>query len=226
MVARDSLSLLVGADMHNSTRGAEWFLDQAQARQPDVLVFLGDFITSHPMSLLKETVNALRALAPRSLVIPGNHDPREAPFELDIAAYDGMVHLHKTDAMVRGYRFAGLGGSITTPVGTTPLELPDEGFADALAALLPADVWVLHNPLRGFCDKISGGQHVGSRSLHELWSAQDEKPLLVLSGHIHEAYGQDEAQGTTFVNPGPLLANRAAWITLADRSLAVELLEG
>jgi Icc-related predicted phosphoesterase len=46
---------------------------------------------------------------------------------------------------------------------------------------------------------------------------QQPKPLLVLSGHIHEAR-EAEAWGTLFVNPGALKDRSAALIRLEDES--------
>jgi hypothetical protein len=104
------------------------------------------------------------------------------------------------------------------------MEAPDAGFAAPLAAFLPADVWLLHNPVYGYRDAVAHGEHVGSHSLEALWRSQDQPPLLVLSGHIHEAAGVEEAQGTVFVNPGSLASRRAAWIELSSSSANVQLL--
>jgi uncharacterized protein len=220
------LSLLVGSDLHNSQAGWAWFLKLAQARQPDCLVFLGDFVNRQPLDFVKQALKDLHGLARHILVIPGNWDPREALVEFDLQAHDGLRNLHKASVYASGYIFAGLGGSTTTPVGNTPLEGPEAGFATPLAALLPADVWLLHNPLRGLRDQVAGGGHVGSTELRMLWEEQDAKPKLVLSGHIHEAVGIEEEAGTIFINPGSLKEFRAAWIELNEDEVQADFLEG
>jgi uncharacterized protein len=219
-----SLRILASADLHGRLGAAEWFYDLARARRPELIVFCGDFITGRPLDSLREVLRELRGLAPCVYVLPGNWDPREGLIAMDEEAHDGLRNLHKASAWLGGYSFAGLGGSITTPPGNTPLEGPDEGFATALEAYLPADVWLLHQPLRGFRDKVADGQNVGSDSLRELYAAQESPPLLVLSGHIHEAGGVEVFRGTTFVNPGPLLEQRAALIQLSGDNVGVELL--
>lgn len=222
-----TLSILVCTDLHNSPEGLSWFAQQAAALSPQLVICLGDIITAEPMGFLRETLSTLRELAPDSMVLPGNWDPRESLVEMDIAAHDGLRNMHKRTAYVGGYSFAGLGGSATTPIGTTPFETPDEQFAAPMAGLIPAEVWVLHNPVYGFRDKPGPDEpNCGSEGLFMFWKKQQPKPLIVLSGHIHEARGQEEAWGTLFVNPGPLKDNCAALITLVDDEVTCELLGG
>jgi Icc-related predicted phosphoesterase len=138
-----------------------------------------------------------------------------------------MRNLHQHGAFCRGYSFAGLGGSIRTSHGDSPIESEDEGFANGLLPYLPAEVWLLHQPMSGFRDKVASGANVGSQALREVFAEQAKPPLLVLSGHIHEAGGVDTWRGTTFVNPGPLTAQggfgpRCAWIELEGNAVKVE----
>ena len=218
--------MLVCTDLHNSPEGINWFAQLAAERQPGLVICLGDIVTVEPMGFIRETLGTLRSLAPASMVIPGNWDPRESLVEMDIAARDGMVNLHKRTAYHGGYSFAGLGGSATTPIGTTPFETPDEQFAAPMAGLIPADIWVLHNPVYGFRDQPGDGASCGSEELFVVWKKQQPKPLVVLSGHIHEARGTEEAWGTLFVNPGPLKDRCAALIALDGDEVACELLDG
>jgi|GEM_PF-2022445 len=223
---RQRLTMLVGADLHGSREGLAWFCAQATALKPDLLVFLGDFANDGPVSRIREVLREWRDLAPHCFVVPGNWDPREALHCLDVEAYDGLRHLHKSSAALAGYVFSGLGGSLPTLIGTTPLEMPEDSLVPPFAAHLPADVWLLHNPLRGFRDRIASGAHVGSEQLLGLLSEQEPPPLLVLSGHIHEAHGAESNGATTFVNPGSLQERRAAWITLDAGQINTEMLEG
>lgn len=222
------LTILAGADSHGHEAGLDWFYSIARERQPELICFLGDFVNRGPLSLIKEALFELRSLAPHSFVIPGNWDPRELLIELDAMAVDGLRNLHKHSARCGGYSFAGMGGSIPTPHGGSPFEAGDaDGFAEPLRMYLPADVWLLHQPLAGLRDKTLGGANAGSESLRELWNEQEHKPLLVLSGHIHEAGGIDVWEGSYFVNPGPLTDSgghgpSCAWVTLTGEQVVVE----
>lgn len=223
---RERLTVLAGSDLHGSREGLAWFSAQATALQPDLLVFLGDFVNNGPLPFVREVLRELRDLAPNCFVVPGNWDPREALPVLDVEAYDGLKHLHKSTTVLAGYIFAGLGGSTPTPIGTTPLEMTEESLVQPFAAQLPADVWLVHNPLRGHRDRVGTGEHVGSERLAELCRQQEPSPLLVLSGHIHEAWGAESNGTTTFANPGSLSDRRAAWLTLDADIVHVEMLEG
>lgn len=223
---RADLRLLLCGDLHGHESGLDWLEQLAASEKPDVLLFIGDFITGEPVQFLRECLRAMRPLAKHVLVIPGNWDPRDSLLYFDEEAMDGLLNLHRNSAFINGWSFAGLGGSTITPAGKSPFEDLDEGFADPLAANLPADVWVLHNPLKGRLDATGNGRAAGSESLAQLWTEQDEKPRLIVSGHIHEAHGDTAEQGTTFVNAGPLFENRATRIMLSADSVIVEHIRG
>lgn len=223
MSSERRLTVLAGSDLHNSRVGFEWFCHLAEVRQPELIAFLGDIVSRQPLALVKEVLVTLRSLAPHCFIIPGNWDPREMLVETDAAAFDGLRNLHKAQVHLAGYSFAGLGGSTTTPIGGTPMEAPDPGFAAPLATFLPADIWLLHNPVYGYRDLVAHGGHAGSRSLEAQWLLQNPAPLLVLSGHIHEAAGFEEARGTVFVNPGSMANRSAAWIELSGDVVDVQM---
>jgi predicted phosphodiesterase len=67
-------------------------------------------------------------------------------------------------------------------------------------ALIPddTDVLITHGPPFGVLDQVIGGEHVGCEEL--LVAVQRIKPKVHVFGHIHEAYGMREQNGTTFVN--------------------------
>lgn len=70
-------------------------------------------------------------------------------------------------------------------------------------------VIIAHHPPRDtLLDVVPGGFHVGSPGLRAFIEA--EKPLLVVSGHIHESAAIDRLGPTTLVNPGALLEGRYA----------------
>jgi Icc-related predicted phosphoesterase len=195
------------------------------------VLFLGDFVTGGPLEFAVEVLRELRMLDCPCFAVPGNWDPRELLIHLDEQAHDGLRNLHKASGFCCGYSFAGLGGSIPTPSHKSPIEAPDDAdFALPLALRLPADVWVLHNPLHGFRDFATAPQtNIGSNSLRMLYDDQADKPRLVVSGHVHEAAGIERGGAedcTLFVNPGPLSQLSAALIKLSGRNATAEMLSG
>ncbi len=207
------MRLLVGSDLHNNARAKAWFCDLAEETKPDVVIFLGDFITFEPLNFAKEVLTDLASLQTKVLVVPGNCDPRDVLLQIDKT--EGVMNLHNARVEIGGVHFVGKGGSITCP-SPTPFESPDEGFADSLEPLMKdLVVLVLHQPVYGYRDRVNGDRSVGSLSLARL--AALNQPRLVLSGHIHEAKGMDVHNHTYFINPGPLLDMNAAVIDFNER---------
>ncbi|MCU0354574.1 MAG: metallophosphatase domain-containing protein [Cytophagales bacterium] len=67
------------------------------------------------------------------------------------------------------------------------------------------DILVTHGPPQGILDRTERGDLVGCQDLLEaVWRV---KPKLHLFGHIHEAYGQMEADGIRFVNASIMNVN-------------------
>ncbi len=108
-----------------------------------------------------------------------------------------------------------LDGWRSTPDGLAAVRLDpaDRGptIADALAGLgerteAARTVFVVHSPPYGTaCDRIHGGEHVGSRALRAF--LEERQPPWSLSGHIHESPTvsgrfHDTIGRTRVVNPG------------------------
>lgn len=70
--------------------------------------------------------------------------------------------------------------------------------------LIPSDtdIIITHGPVFGILDYTTGGIKVGCEDL--LTKVQKVKPKYHLCGHIHEAYGMQEKEGTTFINASVL----------------------
>lgn len=63
-------------------------------------------------------------------------------------------------------------------------------------------ILITHGPPFGILDQTQDGRHVGCDDL--LLSVKEIKPKIHAFGHIHEAYGMQEIEGTTFVNASVL----------------------
>jgi len=60
------------------------------------------------------------------------------------------------------------------------------------------DILITHGPPYGIMDTNEDGVHCGCEEL--LKAVQRIKPKLHVFGHIHESYGIEKQDGTTFVN--------------------------
>lgn len=70
--------------------------------------------------------------------------------------------------------------------------------------LIPDDtqILLLHGPPHGYGDRNSEGTHTGSPSLTR--RIRQIKPQLVVCGHIHEARGEYQLDGTRIINASQL----------------------
>lgn len=166
----------------------------------DLILIGGDFTNCGSEQQLEEALHLLEASHPSFYAVGGN---------LDTAASDKVLrrtgHLLPMDAplVIGGYTILGVGGSNLCPVNT-PNQWPDEEMERRLLALeLPKlDILVTHAPPHGFgADRIPSGLMVGSKAIAVL--AAKTRPALHLCGHIHEAVGIYDENGTILVNPGP-----------------------
>jgi uncharacterized protein len=71
---------------------------------------------------------------------------------------------------------------------------------------------VSHQPCAGTIIANRAGYDAGSSGLRKFIS--EKKPMLAISGHIHEAFGEDKIGQTTLVNPGSYAEGRYAIIEI------------
>jgi len=129
------------------------------------------------------------------------------------------VNLHATGLVTPpGVGIFGVGWSTPTPFGT-----PSEAGEDRIAAWLDTahaavagcerQLLVCHTPpLDTAVDRVRSGMHVGSRAVREF--IERVQPDVCLTGHIHEARGEDVIGRTRIVNPGALSDGHYARIEL------------
>lgn len=109
------------------------------------------------------------------------------------------------------YSFIGVGGSLPCP-GNTPSEHSEDFFAAELNKVFQPTanplIVVSHQPAWKTHLDLVAGHHRGSQAIRTF--IENRKPILAISGHIHEAFGTDKIGPTTLVNPGPLKQGRYA----------------
>lgn len=165
----------------------------------DVLVHSGD-CTRHGSLEDVDELNRWLGTLPHAhkIVIAGNHDfcfqeqPAEARARLTNATY-----LHDEGCEIAGLTFY---GSPWTPTFFDwAFMLSDDELAAKWAAI-PAgvDVLVTHGPPFGVLDWTNREEHAGSRTLLERVRAV--RPRVHVFGHIHEAAGRLDLDGTTYLN--------------------------
>ncbi|MGI6472136.1 MAG: metallophosphoesterase [Candidatus Methanomethylophilaceae archaeon] len=145
----------------------------------------------------EDAIGIIQDINSEVYVIPGNCDPRDMPRKISDVAHD----MHGKSTEIDGIHFAGLGGSNITIFGT-PFELTENELYQGLKQISKKGmVLMTHVPPYGILDQIPSGQSVGSKAVKRI--VDEFEPILALSGHVHEARGIVEQDGTVFVNPGP-----------------------
>lgn len=178
--------------------------DELPAIAPgDVLIHCGDFTGRGDIA---DTTAFAQFIAAQDfthkIVIAGNHDwcfEDERRDEAEACLRDlGIIYLNDSGIELDGVKFWG------SPIQPTFLNWAFNRERGAEIRrhwdLIPHDTDVLltHGPAFGILDRCVDGAQVGCSDL--LRAIQRIKPKIHACGHVHEAYGQLEQNGTVFVN--------------------------
>ncbi|MDR1404569.1 MAG: metallophosphoesterase [Candidatus Methanoplasma sp.] len=208
------MKLLVVTDIHGNDSVTGWINSEVRCRKADLVLVLGDITDFGPE---EKAMDILGSIESRVYALPGNCDPRSLPNMISGIAVD----MHGKTAEIGGYHVAGLGGSNPT-IFDTPFELEEDEIYRILKPISEMGmILMVHAPSYGINDTIPSGVHVGSKSILRI--VNEFRPILVLSGHIHEDFGIRYEDGTTFVNPGPARDGMYAIVEIDGSAVSAEL---
>jgi Icc-related predicted phosphoesterase len=196
------------ADPHGNYSSIKALLEKAG--NVDAVLIAGDITNFGPSEKASELIGMF---GHKVMAVPGNCDPLSIMEILD----NSSVSLHNKLETFRGITFVGFGGSNPTPF-CTPFEIEECDIEEKLEKLMSDAqdykqpiVLLTHAPPYGVLDVVRD-THVGCRSLAKYLG----KVSLMVCGHIHEARGAEEHDGTIVVNPGMAAAGFAALIDIDD----------
>jgi Icc-related predicted phosphoesterase len=181
----------------SDTHGAH---SQVEYPPADVLIHAGDVTRSGTLAELAAFNDFLGSLPySRKIVIAGNRDfcfqrqPAESRRILTHAVY-----LQDEEITVGGLRVYGTPWQ--PPFLDMAFNLPRGESLRVKWDLIPTgiDILVTHTPPLGIGDLTRRGAHVGCEEL--LPAVKRLHPRIHLFGHIHEAYGDQTADGIRFIN--------------------------
>jgi len=209
------MKVLIISDGHGNLESLEKLAPVAA--EADAILYAGDFAALRHTETGRPFLERLAALHDRVFAVIGNCD--EPEFLADLEEYD--LSIEGSLSYFGGLMLSGSGGG-TRFTGDTPNERSEEDLIDDLrlvAGSVPegepsGELWdnlvlVIHNPPKDTAlDVIPGGIHVGSALVRSF--IERYRPLLSVSGHIHESAAVDSLGPTTLVNPGPLAEGRYA----------------
>lgn len=192
------MKLLLFSDLHRDVRAAQSIVDRS--KEVDVCVGAGDFASVRRG--IDDCIGVLRAIETPIVLVAGNNESTD---ELREACRDWPnAHvLHGSGVSIDGVEFWGLAGGVpVTPFGSWSYDFSEEEASKLLADCPTGAVLVSHSPPKGAADVISAGVSVGSTAVRDTIVAK--QPILVVCGHIHDAWGRQERLGDTLViNAGP-----------------------
>ncbi len=209
------MKFLVITDLHQRTDNIPWINGLVDEYEPEAILCLGDVTDMGTGDQAADTISKINC---RVYCLPGNCDARDLPEKISRVATD----MHGKSAEVGGVYIAGLGGSNIT-IFNTPFELTEEEIESKLRPISrPGMVLMTHAPSYDIFDHIPNGTPVGSPAIRKI--VEEFKPVLALSGHIHEDFGVEKIGDTVFCNPGPAKDKYAAVVEIVESSVTVKLI--
>jgi len=203
--------LLVGSDLHGSDEALALLRKAEKEMRPDVVVICGDFTTYGSADFMERLLENFES---ELLAVPGNCDTDEMLSMLEEAG--GSVHGRRVRKA--GVDFFGFGGGMPTSMNM-PFEVEEDEMVSSLRSVaVRGGVMVTHTPPKGVNDLTASGRSLGSEGLMDV--VREFAPRLVLSGHVHEAVGSCDKDGTLFVNPGTARGGRYATVELGQTASA------
>ena len=210
------MKIAVLADIHGQV---ESIYDMEKAlSEADVALVAGDITNFGDAAEAEAVMGLIGRFCRRVLAVPGNCDPAA------VGAYltEAGVNLHGRAVCVDSVCFVGVGGALAGAGGEAAFAgVLEQGYRQCDGA--KSLVVVTHQPAWGTAlDAVAPGRHNGSRAIREF--IEQTKPMLAVSGHIHEIVGTDTLGPTTLVNPGPAKQGRYAIIDLNGDEVSVRCL--
>lgn len=205
---RELMIIIALADIH----GKLGYLSEVanDLRGADLVLIAGDITNFGNKADAQMILSQLRQYNTNILAVSGNCDP----VGVDKYLSDEGINISRNCIEKDGICFVGLGGSLPC-YGLTPNEMPEQRFCESMASVESTlasgrFIFVSHQPAWGCRVDHCGNNHSGSEAIRSF--IEKNKPMIAVSGHIHEAVGVDRIGETTVVNPGPFRDGSYAYI--------------
>ena len=193
---RDRMKLLAFGDIHCSITALNKIELLAKKHEPDILLCCGDIsIFEQYLDLL---LKKLASIKKPVYIIHGNHETEEA-MKILSARHENLIFMHKKIAAIQDCTIIGYGGggfSQTEPEFEKFIKKNEEKIKNKKIILLT------HAPPHNTKIDFVHNEHVGCKTFKKFIT--QNKPIMAISGHIHETCGKQDFIGKTLViNPGP-----------------------
>jgi len=188
------MMLLAFVDTHGDIESLQKI--KKKSAKADIILCAGDIsiFENHLKALLAE----LNSFNKPVLIVPGNHES-EGRLRTECEHHKNLIYLHKEFYEQDNLLFAGYGGG-----GFSLRDEKFERFSEKikLKKIGKQLILLFHAPPYGNRTDLIMDEHAGNKSYRDF--IHEEKPLLVICGHLHENAGvQDKIGKTVVINPGP-----------------------
>ena len=211
------MRVLAFSDLHGSIEIVERVL--ALERSFDLVILAGDITTVGTSSEVEKAIRRVEAFGKPVLAVAGNMDP--LALERKLAQLG--VSIDSRGVVIADAGFFGVSAAPVSPMHT-PNELSEREIMDRAeagwrgVASARWKIFVPHaSPRDTLLDLTHGGKHVGSTAVRDF--IRRRKPDATICGHIHEARGIDQVEGTPVVNCGPAGKGFYAVMTIGETIL-------
>ena len=189
----------------------------------DYIIVTGDITNFGHRRDAEKVLAELATVNANILAVAGNLD------QPDVADYleESSISLHGRGILIDDLGFVGLGGSNYTPFNT-PYEFSEEELAGLLGRGFSQignardHILISHTPpYKTAADRLLDGRHVGSTAVRSY--IEQYKPILCLTGHIHESRGEDVIGRTRVLNPGMIKSGGYIAINIDKQEISATL---
>ena len=191
------MKIYVFADIHEDISAMNKIEEAIKKENPDLIICVGDFTLFE--QYMEKMIVWMASLPKPVMVIHGNHETEEITSKY-CSFHDNLTFMHKQIKEIDGITFVAHGGGGFSKV------YPDfEEFVEKNKEKLTGKklVFITHAPPFETAVDLMHIGHVGSQSYKQF--INEFKPVLAVSGHIHETFTKEEKIGETIVsNPGPI----------------------
>ena len=192
------MKILAFTDPHGNEQILKEVTRLSRIKKPDLIICPGDLTVFEKN--LREILEKLNKIKIPLLVIPGNHEEAGDMKRL-CEKFENIIFLHRGIFETGDYVFFGYGGD-----GFSSENKEFEKVAKDIEKRIKGKkiVLITHQPPYGNkLDDLEYFEHVGNKSYRKF--IEKNKPILALSGHLHENFGEmDKIGKTILINPGPL----------------------
>jgi Icc-related predicted phosphoesterase len=194
----------------------------------DCILAAGDITNFGGHADAARVMNPILASKIPVMAVTGNCDTDGVEEYLE----DEKIHIGRRGLRLREFVFIGVGGSLPCPK-ITPHECGDNVLETLLCKVfwqtkeMPTSeqgswlIVVSHQPAFDTQVDSVGGRNTGSLAIRKF--IETHRPILAVSGHIHEAFGTDRIGPTTLINPGPLKEGRYAIVDINGQQVQTQL---